>query len=75
MLQITRREGFTVQRAPTIVGCLDGGMKELKDSLKRIFGKDKDNHKGLDIIAREMQKTVLWESESLIRKVLSGLST
>ena len=29
----------------------------------------------LEWIAREMQKTVLWESGSLIRKVLSGLLT
>ena len=68
-----RREGFTVNVVPTIIGCLGGGIKELKESLKRIF--ENDNDKELESLAREMQKTVLWESESLMRKVLSGLLT
>ena len=34
-----------------------------------------NNDKELEWISQEMQKTVLWESESLIRKVLSGLLT
>ena len=57
-----RREGFTVNIIPTIIGCLGGGIKELKESLKRIF--ENDNDKELESLAREMQKTVLWESES-----------
>ena len=68
-----RREGFTVNVIPTIIRCLEGGIKELKESLKRIF--ENDNDKELESLAREMQKTVLWESESLMRKVLSGLLT
>ena len=68
-----RREGYTVAVIPTIIGCLGGGIKELKESLKRIF--ENDNDKELESLAREMQKTVLWESESLMRKVLSGLLT
>ena len=52
-----------------IIGCLGGGIKELKESLKCIFENDNKS------LAREMQKTVLWESESLMRKVLSGLLT
>ena len=39
-----RREDFTVQIVPTTVGRLGGGMKELKESLKRIFEKGKDNN-------------------------------
>ena len=58
---------------PTVIRCLGGGLKELKANIKSIFDNDNDNkHSEL---AREMQKTVLWESESLIRKVLSGLLT
>lgn len=34
---------------------------------------DYDNDKELELIAQEMQKTVLGESESLIRKILCGL--
>ena len=37
-----RREGFTVNVIPTIIGCLGGGIKELKESLKRIFENDND---------------------------------
>ena len=57
-----------------IIGCLGGGMKELRTNIKRILKNYCDDNE-LDIIANEMQKTVLWESESIIRKTLSGLLT
>ena len=57
---------------PTIIGCLGVGIKELKEDIRQIFEYD-NNDKELERIAREIQKTVLWERESLIRKVLSGL--
>ena len=69
-----RREGYTVKVVPAIIGCLGGGMKELKESIRQIFEYE-NNDKEPEWISREMQKTVLWESESLIRKVLSGLLT
>ena len=69
-----RREGYTVEVVPTIIGCLGGGMKELKESIRQIFEYE-NNDEEPEWISREMQKTVLWESESLIRKVLSGLLT
>ena len=59
---------------PTIIRCLGGGMKELKENIRQIFEYD-NNDKELEWISREIQKIVLWESESLIRKVLSGLLT
>ena len=49
-------------------------MKELKENIRQIFEYD-SNDKEVEWIVREMQKTVLWESESLIRKMLSGLLT
>ena len=55
-----------------VIRCLGGGMKELKESIRQIF-KYKNNDKELEWISREMQKTVIWESISLIRKKLSGL--
>ena len=67
------REGYTVKVIPMVIGCLGGGMKKLKVNMKRIFDNDNDNE--IELIAHEMQKTVLWESESLIRKILSGLLT
>ena len=69
-----RREGYTMKVIPTIVGCLRGGMKELKESIGQIF-KYNNNDKELEWISRQMKKTVLWQSESLIMKVLPGLLT
>ena len=66
-----RRNGFTVKVIPIVIGCLGGGMRELKNDMKAIFGND--NEQEIINTMREMQKTVLWESESMIRKVLSGL--
>ena len=58
---------------PLVIRCLGGGMGELKTSIKRIFVSTTDNE--LNKVAREMQKTILWESESIIRKILSRLLT
>ena len=68
-----RRQGYTVIVIPAVTGCLGGGIKELKANIKRIF--DDHNDKELGLIAREMQKTVLRESESQIRMILFGLLT
>ena len=54
-----------------VIGCLGGGMKRLKDDIRELFNNEKDLH----WISREMQKTVLWESETIMRKILSGLLT
>ena len=43
------REGFTVNVVPTVIGGLGGGIKELKESLKRIF--ENDNDKKLESLA------------------------
>ena len=61
--------GYKVKVIPVVIGCLGGGMKRLKDDKKELFKNDKD----LQRISREMQKTVLWKSEAIIRKTLSGL--
>ena len=59
---------------PTITGYLGEGMKEWKESIRQIFEYN-INDKELEWISQEMQKTVLWESKSLVRKVLFGLLT
>ena len=64
-----RRNGYKVKIIPLVIGCLGGGMKRLKDDVKELFKNEKD----LQRICREMQRTVLWESETIIRKILSGL--
>ena len=60
-----------VKVIPIVMGYLSGSMKELKTDMQKIF--EYENEKELHTTMREMQKTVLWESESMIRKVLSGL--
>ncbi len=46
-------------------------MTILKNDIRELFNNEKD----LNRISREMQKTVLWESETIMRKILSGLLT
>ena len=57
-----------VKIVPLIIACLGGGKKELKSDVRKIFGTEKQ----ITATVSEMQKTVLWENESIIRKVLSG---
>ena len=64
-----RRDGYKVKIIPVVIGCLGGGMKRLKDDVKELFKNEKD----LQWICREMQKTELWESKTIMRKILSGL--
>ena len=47
---------------PAITVCLWGGIK----CIRQMFQCDNDD-KELESISREMQKTVLWESESLVK--------
>ena len=72
--ELRERRGYTMKVVPTIIECLEGGTKELTESIRQIFEYENDD-KELEWISREMPKTLLWESEYLIRKVLSGLLT
>ena len=58
---------------PTVIGCVGVGLKEMKVKIISIF--DNNNDKEHSALAQRMQKTALRESESLTRKVLSGLLT
>ena len=71
--QLQERRGYMAKVIPLVIGCLGEGMNELKTSIKRIFDTITDND--VNKIAREIQRTVLWKSESIIRKTLSGLLT
>ena len=63
-----RRLGYEIYVVPVVVGALGGGIKELKVYLK-IF----DNKELLDVVVAMMQKTVLMDSESIVRRVMFGL--
>ena len=56
------RDGYKVKIIPVVNGCLGGGMKRLKDDIRELFNDEKHLHR----ISREMQKIVLWESETII---------
>ena len=50
------------------MGCLEGGIKQLTKDINVSF-KPED----LNSISSEMQKVVLWETETILRKITSGL--
>ena len=64
-----RRAGYKIKVTPIVIGALGGGVKETKRQINLIFDKDELSEK----VVGEMQKTILMDSETLIRKVLSGL--
>ena len=61
--------GYVIKVVLVIIGALGGGMKMLKTELKTVF----NDQELVDKIAGEMQRTVLMDSESIIRRVISGL--
>ena len=64
-----RRVGYNIIVVPLVIDALGGGVKETIQQIERIFGKG-DWGK---MIVGEMQKTILMDSKSIVRKVLSGL--
>ena len=64
-----RRPDYKMYIVPVVVGALGGGIKALRFDLKKNF----ENNELLDEIIAIMQRTVLMDSESIIRRVISGL--
>ena len=64
-----KRLGYEIIVVPVIIEALGGGMRKMMSDISRIFEKDEVVKK----TAAEMQKTVLMDSETTLRKVLSGL--
>ena len=65
-----RRPGFKVRVVPLVISAFGGGIKEILKELENMFEKD-------DLCERvvaEIQKTILMDSGTVIRKVLSGLA-
>ena len=63
-----RREQYRVTVIPLVIGCLGGGIKQQTKGIKVLFKPEDVNS-----ILSEMQKVVLWESETILRKVTPGL--
>ena len=58
---IIRPVGFIVEIVPLVIGCLGGGMVKLEEQIKKLIkGKSRQQW-----VVREMQKTVLMESETI----------
>ena len=64
-----RHPGYEIYVVPVVVRALGGGIKALKVNLMKIF----NNNELLDEVVAVMQKTVLMDSESIVRRVMSGL--
>ena len=63
-----RREQYRVIVVPLVIGCLGGSIKQLTKDIKVLFKPENVNS-----ILSKMRKVVLWESETILRKVTSGL--
>ena len=64
-----RRLSFMVEIVPLVIGCLGGGMQKLEGQIKKLIkGKSRQQW-----VVREMKKTVLMESETILRKIMSGM--
>ena len=64
-----RRPGYTVEVIPFVIGCLGGGMKKLEEQMAKLIPEKLQRLR----ITREMQKLVLMESETIVRKITSGI--
>ena len=61
-----RREQYWVTVVLLVIGYLGGGIKQLTKGIKVLFKPEDVNS-----ILSEMQKVVLWDSETKLRKVIS----
>ena len=64
-----RRTEYKIYVISVVIGDLGGGIKEAILEVKKIFKKDDLSEK----IVGEMKRTVLMDSETIIRKILPGL--
>ena len=64
-----KRPGYTVTIVPVIIEALGGGMKKTTNELTKLLAK----HELVIKTAAEMQKMILMDSETLLRKVLFGI--
>ena len=64
-----KRAGYRVEVVPLIIGCLGGGIRRMCKNVQKVI----ENETEMEKIVKEMQKIVLMDSESIMRKVLSGL--
>ena len=64
-----RRSSYKIQFIPVVIRCLGGGVGQLEEDLCQLIQDSNERSR----IVSEMQKIVLWESETIVRKMFSGL--
>ena len=64
-----RCAGYNVMVVPLIIGALGGGMRQIAKDMGMIF----ESNNTIQKTICEIQKTILMDSETIVRKVLSGL--
>ena len=64
-----RRPGYTVEVTPFVIGCLGGGIKKLEEQMAKLIPEELRRLRK----TREMQKIVLMQSETIVRKIISGI--
>ena len=67
-----RRLGYDVTVVPIVIGALGGGIKQVLYDVERVFSECTEKERLVKATLAEMQETVLLDSESMIRRVLSG---
>ena len=67
------RVGYRVEVVPLVLGCLGGGIRKLRKNVQKLIETETETETETERIVKEMQKTVLMDSESIMRKVLSGV--
>ena len=69
-LRSERGAGYNVMIISIVIGCLGGGMRRVTNQIGRLISEEKKTR----AISNEMMETVLFEKETLTRKVISGLT-
>ena len=64
-----KRKNYEVNVIPLIIGSLGGGVNAIQRNIENVLTEKTAELK----MVKEMQKTVLMESESIVRKVISGV--
>ena len=67
------RPGYNITIVPVVIAAIGGGIKEVLCDVERVFSENSEPERLAEITVAEMQKTILMDSESMVRKVLPGL--
>ena len=65
-----RRPGYRVEVIPIVIGCMGGGVGVMREQVRKIL-----INSDTDKVCREMLRTAVMESESILRKVITNIVT